>query len=175
MNEVLVEGCKTLHHTATQCNALQHTATHWNTLQTDERITSWSAQQRAHHQYRCHQVDSHAGTAKDCNTLQHTATPCNTLQHTNTCAPAIYVSSDSIVSRYLQHTATATQCERSNTLQQHTATRCDTLQHNAIHCNTLQYTATTCWHDKFCLSYKSKRSSEKLWQFLKKIHVYIYL
>jgi len=37
-----------------------------------------------------------------------------------------------------QHTAT-----RCNTLQ-HTATHCNTLQHTATHCNTLQHTATHC-------------------------------
>jgi len=72
-------------------------------------------------------------TATRCNTLQHTATwlintynmtetHCNTLQHTAT---------------WLNYTCNMTDC---NTLQQHTASCCNTLQHTATHCSTLQHT-----------------------------------
>ena len=142
----MVTQCNTLQHTAIHCNTLQHTATHCNTLQ--RTATHCNALQR---------------TATHCNTLPHTATRCNTLQHceyTRRLSKPLHTSLQRAhFSRGLQAVVEVValldcgpaqdvshmsrhELIRGGSLQQRTATHCNTLQLTATHCNALQRIAT---------------------------------
>jgi len=92
----------------------------------------------------------------DCNTLHHPATHCiprvqqQPLQHSRIHGITLQYTAThcNTLHTFLElngtHTAIVAHC---NTLQQHTATRCNILQHTAIHyTNTPQHTASTATH-----------------------------
>jgi len=122
-----LEYCNTLQHTATHCTTLHHTTQHYTTLQhtathRSKLLLSLRLRFSAWAMTRLCVWDM---TVCDM-CVKHDSVMCER-QDSFMC-----------VTRFIQHTAAATQCNTHHTLQ-HTTTHtphCNTWQHTATHCNT---------------------------------------
>jgi len=137
----------TLQHTATHRNTPQHTATHCNTLSL--LMVALTHIPRYMHAF----IHTHIHTCMHAYTHKHAHSHSHTLTlHIDHALPDVHPHTFACIQQWrsickclairnhLQSRRLSYVCV--GILQQHTATKCNTLQHHATRCNTLQHAAT---------------------------------